>query len=132
MNNLSLTIIIGGGLSALVIFLVVTFVPIIPPSEKYDISVDPIIVKDDMGTEIHVAIKNIGMNPLTNVTVIYGGPTRPDIIPVLNPGEKISLSPPQGSDLNQVRVIADQGINVTQPYRTPASAPFVGNSGYGG
>ena len=132
MNNRVLTIIIGGGLSALGAFLVLTFLPIIPPSEKYDISLDPIIVKDDMGTEVHVAIKNTGMDPLTNVTVIYGGPTKPDIIPVLNPGEKISLSPPQGSDLNQVRVTSDQGIDVTQPYRTPASAPFVGNSGYGG
>lgn len=132
MNNRVLAIIIGGGLSAIGVFLIVTFLPIFPPSEKYDISVDPVIVKDDMGTEIHIAIKNTGANPLTNVTVIYGGSARPDIIPVLEPGEKISLSPPQGGDLNEVKVTADQGINVTQPYRIPASAPFVGNSGYGG
>ncbi len=132
MNNRVLTIIIGGGISALIVFLVLTFLPIIPPSEKYNISVDPIIVKDDMGTEIHVAIKNIGIDALTNVTVMYGGTTKPDVIPILNPGDKISLSPPQGSNLNQVRVTTNEGIDVTQPYRTPASAPFVGNSGYGG
>jgi len=112
--------------------MVLTFLPIIPPSEKYDISVDPIIVKDDMGTEIHVAIKNTGMNTLTNVTVIYGGTAKSDVIPSLNPGEKISLSPPQGSDLSYVRVTTNEGIDITQPYRTPASAPFVGNSGFGG
>lgn len=132
MNNRVLAVIIAGGISALVAFLVLTFLPIIPPSEKYDISVDPIIVKDDMGTEIHVAIKNTGINVLTNVTVIYGGTTKPDVIPSLNPGEKISLSPPQGSNLDYVRVTTNEGIDITQPYRTPSSAPFVGNSGYGG
>ena len=132
MNNRILAAIVGGGVSAFIVFLVLTFLPIIPPSEKYDISVDPIIVKDDMGTEIHVAIKNTGMDALTNVTVIYGGSAKPDVIPSLNPGEKISLSPPQGSSLDYVRVTANEGIDITQPYRTPASAPFVGNSGFGG
>ncbi len=95
-------------------------------------SVDPIIVKDDMGTETHVAIRNTGTNALTNIVVEYGGPTKPDVIPILNPGEKISLSPPDGSTLNEVQVTADQGINITKEYRTPASISFVGNSGYGG
>jgi len=132
LNNRVLAAITGGGISALIVFLVLTFLPIIPPSEKYDISVDPIIVKDDMGTEMHVAIKNTGMDVLTNVTVIYGGAAKSDVIPSLNPGEKISLSPPQGSNLNYVRVTTNEGIDLTQPYRTPSSAPFVGNSGYGG
>jgi len=132
LNNRFLGAIIGGGLSALIAFLVLTFLPIIPPSEKYDISVDPIIVKDDMGTETHVTVKNTGMDMLTNIVVNYGGATKPDIIPSLNPGEKISLSPPQGSSLDYVRVTTNEGIDVTQPYRTPASAPFVGNSGFGG
>jgi hypothetical protein len=132
LNNRILAIIIGGGVSALGAFLVLTFLPIIPPSEKYAISVDPIIVRDDMGTEIHVALKNTGIYALTNVTVMYGGATKPDVIPILNPGDKISLSPPQGGSLNQVRVTTNEGIDVIQPYRTPASAPFVGNSGYGG
>ncbi len=95
-------------------------------------SVDPIIVKDDMGTETHVAIRNTGTNALTNIVVEYGGSTKPDVIPILNPGEKISLSPPDGSTLDEVQVTADQGINITKEYRTPASISFVGNSGYGG
>lgn len=95
-------------------------------------SVDPIIVKDDMGTETHVAIRNTGTNALTNIVVAYGGSTKPDVIPILNPGEKISLSPPDGSTLDEVQVTSDQGINITKEYRTPASISFVGNSGYGG
>ncbi|MDE1829099.1 MAG: hypothetical protein KGI25_02135 [Thaumarchaeota archaeon] len=126
-----LTIGIGAGLAVIVIFLVFNFL-LATPTQKYDISVDPIIVKDSMGTETHVTIKNTGMDTLTNVKVDYGGTAKPDLVPTLNPGDKISLSPPEGSDLTQVRVTADQGIDVTQPYREPASVPFIGNSGYGG
>ena len=132
MKRSILSIVIGGGFAAVAIFFLVIFLPIIPTSEKYSISVDPIIVKDEMGTETHVAIKNTGTDALTHVVVYYGGSAKSDIIPTLNPGEKISLSPPEGSELNEVRITTDQGINITKEYRTPASASFVGNSGYGG
>ena len=124
-------IIATGCLAIIAVFLAASFLSIMPTA-KYDISVDPIMVKDEMGTETHVAIKNTGMNALTNIIVRYGGTAKSDTIPVLNPGEKISLSPPDGSQLDEVRVTADQGINITKEYRTPASASFVGNSGYGG
>ncbi len=127
-----LTVVIGGGITAVAIFLLFIFLPIISTSEKYSISVDPIIVRDAMGTETHVAIKNTGTNSLTNIIVHYGGTAKSDIIPILSPGERISLSPPDGSQLDVVRITSDQGINVTKEYRTPASADFVGNSGYGG
>ncbi len=124
--------ILAGGFSAIAIFLFVNFLPLITTSEKYSISIDPIIVKDEMGTETHVLIKNTGTSPLTNVVVQYGEGTKPDIIPRLDSGEKISLSPPENSDLKTVKVTTDEGIDVTKEYRTPASASFVGNSGYGG
>jgi hypothetical protein len=127
-----LSIVIGGCFALVITFFLIIFLPVIPISGKYNMSVDPIIVKDDMGTETHVAIRNTGTNALTNIVVEYGGATKPDVIPVLNPGEKISLSPPDGSVLNEVQVTADQGINITKEYRTPASISFVGNSGYGG
>ncbi|HMK33347.1 MAG TPA: hypothetical protein VK431_06975 [Nitrosopumilaceae archaeon] len=127
-----LSILIGGILAAVGMYITLSFIPVISTTEKYNISVDPIMVADHMGTETHVALKNTGKNTLTNVTVHYSGTTRSDIIPILNPGEKVSLSPPDASDLSNVMVTTDQGINVTKQYRTPASADFVGNSGYGG
>ena len=127
-----LTIIIGCGLAAIGLFLALTFLPILPPSQKYDVLVNPILIKGSLGTESHVEIKNTGSEALTNVTVYYGGTARPDIIPTLDPGQRIFLSPPQGSDLTEVRVTSDQGIDVTKPYTVPASAPLVGNSGFGG
>jgi len=127
-----LAISIGAGLAAIAIFLALTFLPIIPPTQKYDISVEPILITDSMGTETHVIIKNTGIDALTNVKVDYGGTAKPDLIPILNPGDRILLSPPEGSSLTVVRVTSDQGINVIQPYTVPANVPFVGNSGFGG
>jgi hypothetical protein len=127
-----LSIVIGACLVAVTIFVVFSFLPIIPTSAKYSISIDPVIIKDEMGTETHVSIKNTGTDVLTNVVVYYGGTAKSDVIGVFGPGEKISLSPPDGSELNEVRVTTDQGINMTKEYRTPTSANFVGNSGYGG
>lgn len=101
------------------------------PTQDYALSVDPVLAKGYTGTETHVTIKNTGKQPLTDVKVYYGGQVKPDFIPILNPGEKIILSPPDGSDLNQVRVTADGGINIVQPYRTPVNAPLIGNGGFG-
>lgn len=123
---------VGVGFVATGIFLAFNFIPTLNTSEKFSVFVDPVIVKDSMGTETHVTIKNTGTNTLTNLTIHYGGSVKPEIIPILNPGEKISLSPPEGSNLEEIRVTSDEGINVTQPFRTPASANFVGNSGFGG
>jgi len=41
------------------------------------------------------------------------------------------LSPPYGSDLGQVRVTADDGIDIAQSYRSPLNAPLIGNGGFG-
>lgn len=123
---------IAGCFLVIIIFLTVNFLPLTITSDKYNISVDPIIISDEMGTETHVSIKNTGTDILTNIIVSYGGTAKPDMISKLDPGEKISLSPPVGSELKVVKVTTSEGIDVTKEYRTPASASFVGNSGYGG
>ncbi len=126
-----LRIVIGVVLAAIAIFFIFNLHPIMPPPQKYDISVTPILVKDSGGMETHVIVTNTGRDALTNVTINYGGITRPDIIPVLNPGNRITSSPPMDGNLTEVQVTTDQGINVIRPYAT-AIAPFVGNSVHGG
>jgi len=98
------------------IVLVVFFVA--KPTEKYSLSLDPFIDRQPLVTNTHVTVQNTGSEPLTNVTVNYGGGSKPDIIPVLNPGDKLILSPPSNSNLEQVTVTTDQGISVTKPYRS--------------
>lgn len=119
----------GVGTAAIAIIIFVFLVQF--PTKDYALSVDPVISQGDFGTYTHVTIKNTGRQPVTNVTVDYGNHVKPDIIPVLNPGDRIMLSPPDGSDLSQVRVTADNGIDIVEPYRSPLSAPMIGNGGFG-
>lgn len=88
---------------------------------KYDLYLDPFKDPQDLFTTARVTVQNTGNAPLTNVIIDYGGYT--DKIPVLKPGQKLLLSPPTGSKLEQVTVITDEGIHVTMPYRLPTKMP---------
>jgi hypothetical protein len=59
--------------------------------------------------------------PLTNLHVDYGPTT--ESISKLDPGQKVSLSPPSGSNLDRVVVSTNEGINVTKQYRKPIKLP---------
>lgn len=72
-------------------------------------------------TNSRIMLTNLGKQPVTHVVVNYG--IKNETIQFINPGEKISLSPPEGSNLNLVRIIADNGINITTAYRTPIKMP---------
>ena len=89
------------------------------PTEEYAIFLDPFKDKQSLVTDTHVTVQNVGKESLTNVKVDYGGSSKPDIIPLLKPGEKVILSPSAGSDLQEVTVTTDQGVSITKPYRTP-------------
>ena len=112
---------IYGGVATVAI--VVTMLIIQGPTEEYAIFLDPFKDKQSLVTDTHVTVQNIGKESLTNVKVDYGGSSKPDVIPVLKPGEKVILSPSEGSDLQEVTVTTDQGVHVTKPYRTPISMP---------
>lgn len=120
---------VSGGIIVLSIVALAFFVA--NPTKDYALSVDPVLVKGGGGTETHVTITNTGKQPVTNVKVDYGMQTKQDLIPVINPGQKIFLSPPDGSSLIQVSVTADDGIDIVQPYRTLVNAPLIGNGGFG-
>jgi len=112
---------IYGGITTIAIVAILLIVQ--GPTEKYAIFLDPFKDKQSLVTDTHVTVQNVGKEPLTNVKVDYGGSSKPDIIPLLNPGEKVLLSPSAGSDLQKVTVTTDQGVNVTKPYRTPINMP---------
>lgn len=111
---------IGGGV---VVVILVVLIILQGPTENYAIFLDPFKDKQSLVTDTHVTVQNVGRLPLTNVTVYYGGSSKPDLIQVLMPREKVILSPSAGSDLQKVTVTTDQGINMTKPYRTPINMP---------
>jgi hypothetical protein len=54
--------------------------------------------------------------------VDYGSEREPRI-DILQPGDALTLSPPEGAQLDQVTVTAEPNIEIVQSYRTPWKLP---------
>lgn len=87
----------------------------------YVLEVDAMREEQSLFKITRIILTNAGKEQITNMTVFYG--VKNETIQTINPGEKISLSPPEGSNLNVVRIVADNGINITAGYRTPIKMP---------
>jgi hypothetical protein len=92
------------------------------PTKDYDLSVDALKDEQSLFTNARVVLKNTGRLPLTNVLVDYDGQKEP-IIPVMQPGETLTMSPPENVQLDSVTVTAEPGIKIVQAYRTPIKLP---------
>lgn len=91
------------------------------PTENYSLDVDPMKDEQSLFVNARVVLTNTGKMPLTNLRVDYGSTT--ESVSRLDPGQKMSLSPPSGSNLNTVVVSTSEGINVTKDYRKPIKLP---------
>ena len=123
--SLSKNILVGCGIggAAVIIILVVTMAfPGSTTTSDSSILVDPTKEKQSLFILARVMIQNTGNNPLTNITIDYGGGAK-DFIPILKSGKTIILSPPDGNSLQFVRVTADGGIDVYKAYREPVAMP---------
>jgi hypothetical protein len=87
----------------------------------YSLEVDAMREDQSLFTNSRIMLTNAGKQSITHVVIDYGVKT--EMIQTINPGEKIALSPPEGSNLNFVRITADNGINITKGYRTPIKMP---------
>lgn len=87
----------------------------------YSLGIDAMREDQSLFINSRIILTNVGKKPVTNIFVDYG--IKNETILTINPGEKISLSPPEGSNLNLVKIIADNGINITSGYRTPIKMP---------
>ncbi|MDE1726462.1 MAG: hypothetical protein KGH89_04275 [Thaumarchaeota archaeon] len=100
---------IGGG-AAVAIAIVVLFV-VHANTPQYGLSVNPSTeMVMGTGSVIRLYVINTGSSPLTNIKADYG--TSSDSLPILNPGDKVMLSPPASAKM--VTVTNDQGVTVTK------------------
>ena len=123
--SLSKNVLIGcgiGGAAAIIILVVTMAFPGSTTTSDSSILVDPTKEKQSLFILARVMIQNTGNNPLTNITIDYGGGAK-DFIPTLKSGKTIILSPPDGNSLQFVRVTADGGIDVYKAYREPVAMP---------
>ena len=118
MRLVYLVAIAGGIVAATMIAIVASAIP----TKDYDLSVDAMIDEQSLVTHTRVVLKNTGKLPLTNVLVDYGSEKEPPI-EVLQPGESRTMSPPEGAQLDTVKVTADPNISIVQKYRTPIKLP---------
>jgi hypothetical protein len=88
------------------------------PTQDYDIFVDPIIDKQNLFDIGRVTIQNIGSKPLTNIHINFGDGDTMDL-KILEPGDKILLSPPSENSMEFVMISADNDVFVSKAYRTP-------------
>lgn len=118
MKKLNLLFCVAGVVSvSIIIYLVIQYYQ----RPDYVLDVDAMREDQSLFTNTRIILTNAGKEQITNMTVFYG--VKNETIQTINPGEKISLSPPEGSNLNVVRIIADNGINITAGYRTPIKMP---------
>jgi len=123
--SLSKNVLIGcgiGGVTAIIILVVTMAFPGSTTISDSSIMVDPTKEKQSLFILARVMIQNTGDNPLTNITIDYGGGDK-DFIPTLKSGKTIILSPPDGNSLQFVRVTADGGIDIYKAYREPVAMP---------
>ena len=107
----------GAGLVAIISYLILTNIP----TEDYSLGVDAMRDDQYLFTNTRIILANTGKLPLTHINVNYG--LKNETIAMINPGEKIELSPPEGSDLKLVKITGDHGINITKEYRKPIKLP---------
>jgi len=88
------------------------------PTQDYDIFVDPIIDRQNLFDIGRVTIQNIGSKPLTNIHINFGDGDTLDL-KILEPGDKILLSPPSENSMEFVMITADNDVFVSKAYRTP-------------
>jgi len=111
-----------GGATVIIILVVTMAFPGSTTTSDSSILVDPTKEQQSLFILARVMIQNTGNNPLTNITIDYGGGAK-DFIPILKSGKTIILSPPDGNSLQFVRVTADGGIDVYKAYREPVAMP---------
>jgi hypothetical protein len=116
-----LTIIMVAAVIALAATIITILIISIMPTKDYSIDVDAMKDEQSLFVNARIVLTNTGRQPLTDVVVYYGN--RNEVIKMINPGEKIYLSPPEGSRLDVVEVTANEGINMTKEYRKPIKLP---------
>ncbi len=113
-----LIIVMVAGVGIMAVVFGSDFVKMSVPIQDYDIFVDPIIDKQSLFDIGRVTIQNTGLKPLTNIHINFGDGDTLDL-KILEPGDKILLSPPSENSMESVMISADNDVFVNKAYRTP-------------
>ncbi len=87
----------------------------------YALDVDALVEQQSLFTMMKVIITNVGKLPSTNITIDYG--IKNETLSVLNPGDKVAVSPPEGSNVDFVKITTGEGLEIIKQYRKPIAIP---------
>ncbi len=108
----------GGIIAATVAAILLSSVP----TQDYSLTVDALKDEQSLFTNARVVLSNTGRLPLTDVMVDFGG-GQTETVGTLGVGDKRTVSPPEGAQLDTVTVTAEPDIRIVQTYRTPIKLP---------
>jgi hypothetical protein len=111
-----LIIIIGG----IIIYNLVISIP----TRNHSLEVDALKDPESLLVNSRVVLKNSGMQPLNDVTIVYDNNIKLyEKITTINPGETIILSPPSEASLNNVNIKTREGLDINKEFRSPIKLP---------
>jgi len=114
----------AGGIAILVMFLSLQQYS----SEEYALDVDAFRDQADLIGFSRVILTNTGHSTLTNIVIDFGD--HRETLLKLTPGQKIMVSPKDGTQPDHVTVTADNGIHITKEFRSAPKAPgMIGGMG---
>jgi hypothetical protein len=76
----------------------------------YSLQIDAMREDQSLFTNSRIILTNAGKQPVTNVVIFYD--IKNETIHTINPGDKISLSPPEGSNLTHQDARNDGLLNI--------------------
>jgi hypothetical protein len=83
---------------------------------------------DIAGTHYRVRINNIGMNPLSNISV-YLGKNDVQYLDSLASGQSFFFYPKPETQVEKIIITTNEGVNVSTDYRTPLKGIGLPGSG---
>ena len=110
---------------AVLIFLIVKEQSRVPYALEVDATKD---TTDIAGTFYRVRINNIGLNPLSNISV-YLGKNDVQNLDILVPGQSFFFYPKPETKIEKITITTKEGINITTDYRTPLKGIGLPGSG---
>jgi hypothetical protein len=94
------------------------------PSQKYSLDVDAIKDPESLFVNSRVILKNTGFATINNINIVYDNNLKYITkINSLDPGQTVIISPPTDAPLKSLQVSTKEGLSISKNFRSPVKLP---------